>query len=271
MASIRASASRADRYRAAPAVLTSSRPASTAGTAIAATVATTPTVTASSVSEYPDAAFVLATADLFAGRVPFGPGSADRDLRLQLEEVLLADTAHIHQLLDLLERSVLLPVLDDARRSLGANTWQRLEIGCRRCVEVDDSRRRLGGGVCGLRCLSKPGSRGNHTEGHEDGDGQSVTEHFDPPLMGPWPARLVVREVRPARLSPLNTGQGRVVRRQGPHRNARSARVAGTSCEESGYPRGRSAVTASARAAAHGRRRQLLTTPRLTRQVLGTR
>src|SRR5215831_1906426 len=178
MASIRASASRADRYRAAPAVLTSSRPASTAGTAIAATVATTPTVTASSVSEYPDAAFVLATADLFAGRVPFGPGSADRDLRLQLEEVLLADSAHVHQLLDLLERSILLPVLDDARRSLGADSWQRLEISCQRGVEVDDSRRWLGRGVCRLRRLSKRRSSGNHAQGHEDGDWQSVTEHL---------------------------------------------------------------------------------------------
>ena len=42
-----------------------------------------------------------------------GLGRRDRDLALQLEKVLLADAADVHELLDFLERAVLLPVLDD--------------------------------------------------------------------------------------------------------------------------------------------------------------
>src|SRR5215470_494509 len=180
MASIRVSASRAARYRAAPDVRASSSPASTAGTAIAATVATTLTVTASSVSEYPDATRRFIAADLLAGCVPLGLRRADGDLRLQLEKVLLADAAHIHQLLDLLERAVLLPVLDDARGRLGADARQPLEISCRRGVEVDDSScGRLGGCMCacGRRRLSADGLRGRGAERHEDGDGETVTKH----------------------------------------------------------------------------------------------
>src|SRR5215471_15354868 len=180
MASIRVSASRAARYRAAPDVRASSSPASTAGTAIAATVATTLTVTASSVSEYPDATSRFIAADLLAGCVPLGLRRADGDLRLQLEKVLLADAAHIHQLLDLLERAVLLPVLDDARRRLGADARQPLEIGCRRGVEVDDSScGRLGSCMCacGRRRLSADG-RGRGAERYEDGDGETVAKHL---------------------------------------------------------------------------------------------
>src|SRR5215471_14975121 len=177
MASIRVSASRAARYRAAPDVRASSSPASTAGTAIAATVATTLTVTASSVSEYPDATSRFIAADLLAGCVPLGLRCADRDLRLQLEKVLLADAAHIHQLLDLLERAVLLPVLDDARRRLGADARQPLEIGCRRGVEVENSCcRRLCRSVCGRR-LSARRLRACGAERHEHGDGETVTKH----------------------------------------------------------------------------------------------
>ena len=69
----------------------------------------------------------------------------DRDLRLQLQEVLLPDAADVHQLLDLLERAVLLPVLDDARGGLGADARQPFEIGRRRGVQIDDG----GGGGLG--------------------------------------------------------------------------------------------------------------------------
>jgi len=47
---------------------------------------------------------------------------ADRDEGFQLQKVLLADAGDVHQFLDLLERPVLLAVLDDPGRRLGADT-----------------------------------------------------------------------------------------------------------------------------------------------------
>ena len=52
----------------------------------------------------------------------------DGDERLQLQEALLADALDVHQLFDLLEAAVLLPVLDDALRRLGADAGQRFEL-----------------------------------------------------------------------------------------------------------------------------------------------
>src|SRR5262245_62090481 len=70
--------------------------------------------------------------------IVIGLGIADADLILQLEEVLLAHATNVHQLFDLLERSVLLPVLDNERGGFGADTRQAIELGDRRSVDVDD-------------------------------------------------------------------------------------------------------------------------------------
>src|SRR5687767_11446094 len=43
----------------------------------------------------------------------FGAGRGDRDERLELEETRFPDAADVHQLLDLLEAAILLPVLQD--------------------------------------------------------------------------------------------------------------------------------------------------------------
>src|SRR5882672_2466095 len=69
--------------------------------------------------------------------VVIGLRRADRDLRLELQEVFLPDAADVHQLLDLLERSVLLAVLDDPRGGFRADAGQRFEIDRRGRVEVD--------------------------------------------------------------------------------------------------------------------------------------
>src|SRR4029079_15335371 len=66
------------------------------------------------------------------------------ELRFQLEKVLLTEAAHVHELLNFLERAVLLPIFDDARRHLGPDAGQRLEVGCRCGIDVHDlSRPRL--------------------------------------------------------------------------------------------------------------------------------
>src|SRR6185503_8335440 len=82
--------------------------------------------------------------------VVIGLDSGERELWLQLQEVLLTETADVHQILDLLERSVLLPVFDDPRGHRRADAGQRLELGGRRGVDVggdgrgDDSERESG-------------------------------------------------------------------------------------------------------------------------------
>ena len=48
--------------------------------------------------------------------------------RLELQEALLADALHVHQLLDPLEAAALGPVLDDPFRGLAADARQRLEL-----------------------------------------------------------------------------------------------------------------------------------------------
>src|SRR5262245_2446474 len=68
--------------------------------------------------------------------------------RLELQEALLADALHVHQLLHLLERAVLLAILQDELRRLAADAGQRLELLHGGGVEVDGGRRdddRLGG------------------------------------------------------------------------------------------------------------------------------
>src|SRR5215207_8193101 len=70
---------------------------------------------------------------------------ADREIRLQLQKTLLADTLHIHQLLDFLEASVLLPVLDDALGGLPANARQRLDLRQRGGVQIHRRGRRSRG------------------------------------------------------------------------------------------------------------------------------
>src|SRR4026208_1388408 len=67
---------------------------------------------------------------------------ADRELRLQLEKVLLAQAADVPQLLALLEGSVLLPVLDDAGGGFGADAGQRFEVRGGGGVDVDGRGRR---------------------------------------------------------------------------------------------------------------------------------
>src|SRR5687768_14184339 len=52
----------------------------------------------------------------------------DGDVRLQLQERLLADPLDVHQLLDLLEAAALLAVLGDPLRRGGADAGQRLEL-----------------------------------------------------------------------------------------------------------------------------------------------
>ena len=76
---------------------------------------------------------------LTAAAIVIGFRRGDGELRLQLEEVLLPDAADVHQLLDLLERTVLLPVLDDAGGGFRADAGQPFEIGGRGGVEIDDS------------------------------------------------------------------------------------------------------------------------------------
>src|SRR5215470_7176694 len=119
IAAIRDSASLDDRYRAAPATRASSNPAPSRGTVVAIAVAIKPVVTTSSPS---------VAIDLLRRRRAFG-SRRYRNLRLELQEVLLADATDVHQLFDLLERAVLLPVLHDARSGLGADARQPFEIG----------------------------------------------------------------------------------------------------------------------------------------------
>src|SRR5712671_6070526 len=115
---MRASASLDDRYRAAPATRASSRLVRSGGSAVAVTVPATPRATASSAN----------VAIGLPGGPAFGLGAGGRDLRLQLQEVFLPDAADVHQLLDLLERPVLLAVLDDTGGRFGADARQRFEL-----------------------------------------------------------------------------------------------------------------------------------------------
>src|SRR5450830_303021 len=146
---MRARCSRVERYLAAPIARVSSRFARTPGTVSALSVPITAVTHTSSTSEYPRGEALGQTRGTtepsphnrlaLLGRV-VGLRRRDDDLGLQLEEVLLADTADVHQLLDFLERAVLLAVLDDARGGLRADAGQRLELGRRCAVDVDGAR-----------------------------------------------------------------------------------------------------------------------------------
>src|SRR5262245_14125338 len=78
------------------------------------------------------------------GRLSRAPGllrlGGDRELRLELQEAFLADPLDVHQLFDLLERSFLLAVIDDAGGGLGADARKDFEFSDRRGVQVDDGR-----------------------------------------------------------------------------------------------------------------------------------
>src|SRR5262252_5809097 len=69
--------------------------------------------------------------------IVIGLRRTDGELRLQLQKVLLADTADVHQVLDLLERTVFLAVLDDEGGGAGADAGQRVELGGGCSVDVD--------------------------------------------------------------------------------------------------------------------------------------
>src|SRR5919197_5508412 len=138
IASIRARCRRAATYLAAPAARKSSSAASVCGIATALNVATRPATNSNSTSEYPAATSDLRCLELRL-MIVVGLRRRDRQVAFQLEEVLLADTADVHQLLDLLERSVLLPVLDDPFRGLRADAGKRLQLGDRCRVDVDGS------------------------------------------------------------------------------------------------------------------------------------
>ena len=64
------------------------------------------------------------------------------DERLQLEEALLADALHVHQLFDPLEAAALGPVFENAFGGLAADARQRLELLERGGVEIDRGLRR---------------------------------------------------------------------------------------------------------------------------------
>src|SRR5438067_2883149 len=166
-------------YRAAPVARKSSSAANICGTATPLNVATRPKTNITSTIEYP-AATVPSSCLQLRLMVVVGLRRRDRQVRLQLEEVLLSHAAYIHQLLDLLERSVLLPVLDDAFGGLGADAGKRLQLGDRCGVDVDGSgdgglRRRtaaapaLGSGRLRLR-------RNQRREGDERQNGTQHTQ-----------------------------------------------------------------------------------------------
>src|SRR5262245_65997869 len=74
-----------------------------------------------------------------------GPVRRHCELGLELQEVLLPDAGHVHQVFNFLEGAVLLPVLDDPCRHLRADARKGLELGRRRGVEIDDADGGLGG------------------------------------------------------------------------------------------------------------------------------
>src|SRR5580765_4706644 len=72
----------------------------------------------------------------------------DRDLWFQLQKTLLADSLDVHQFLDLLERPVLLAVLENLCRRLLADAGQRGEILEGGRIQVDGTER-LGSAMTG--------------------------------------------------------------------------------------------------------------------------
>src|SRR5262249_34984413 len=151
------------------------------GTTMPPTVAINPVTNSSSIAETPAA---LLTWRARSGLRTLGRlRSAKSELSLQLEEVLLAEAAHVHQLFDLLERAVLLSVLDDAGRHLRADAGQRLEFCGRRRVDVHDGGRgrrlrRVAAGLC-LACVARGGDERQRRNQHDDL--QYASNHLTPP------------------------------------------------------------------------------------------
>src|SRR6185503_4289602 len=115
----RASAMRLDMYEAAADVRDRSIIEVTNDTAVLLMTITTAITVTSSMKLYPRL-IVPAPTGLFGG--------ADRDAALQLQERLLADAAHVHDLFDFLEAAVLLTVLHDQLRRFRADARQRCEL-----------------------------------------------------------------------------------------------------------------------------------------------
>ena len=72
-------------------------------------------------------------------------GSSDRDLVADLLERGGPDPAHVHQVVDGGERTVLVPILDDRRGEHLADAGERLQLGRRGRVDVDQAARRAAG------------------------------------------------------------------------------------------------------------------------------
>src|SRR5262245_56075778 len=66
--------------------------------------------------------------DILLGAGTVSLVSSNGDERLQLEKALFADPFHVHQLFDLLERAVFLPILDDPLGRAGADARQCLQL-----------------------------------------------------------------------------------------------------------------------------------------------
>src|SRR6188474_752803 len=110
----------------------------------------------------------------------------DRELAAELQEALLADALHVHQLLDLLERAVLLAVLDDPRGHLLADAREFLELGGGGRVQVDAGHRGPGLGAGGGRLLGALRGR-LRGEGGDESERCEQTKHADPPFEDPGP------------------------------------------------------------------------------------
>src|SRR6185436_6675701 len=85
--------------------------------------------------------------------------SPDGDHRFQLQETLLPNPLDVHQLLDLLEGTVFLPVFDDALSGAGTDSGKGLKLSDRCRVEIDGAARcrpRLGC-ACGLAAAPRFG------------------------------------------------------------------------------------------------------------------
>src|SRR5262245_45257857 len=170
----------------------------------------------------------------------FGLDRGDRQLRLELEEVLLSDAADVHHVLDLLERSILLPVLDDARGGLGADAGEPFELGGGRGIQVDHRRRRrLRGRRRGCLALRDEGRGLQHREQRERGEWEHGSEHVGPPFrertlaalamageeVGPtgyrWMARVTPPEARRGPVRSARRRRGNWMRRRWMWRSAR--------------------------------------------------
>src|SRR4051812_19685631 len=81
------------------------------------------------------------------------------ELRFELQEALLADTTDVHQLLDLLEWSILLPVFNDEGGGASADAGQRVQFLDGGGVDVHDrgSEWRFGGSAGRSRRLRGTG------------------------------------------------------------------------------------------------------------------